>query len=84
MANGENGEKSKWLLTIVIVILGWIVSAAMQWGSFNSRINAVEETQKQKVDRNEYETGQRDIRDRLGRIEEKLDRNYTRSGGTLR
>lgn len=81
MATEQSGEKSKWPLTIALVVLGWIVSAAMQWGSFNSRISAVEETQKQKVDRNEYETGQRDIRERLGRIEEKLDRNYSRSGG---
>ena len=81
MATEQNGDKSKYLLTIALVVLGWIVTAAMQWGSFNARMSAVEETAKQKVDRTEYEAGQRDLRERLDRIETKLDRNYSRSGG---
>jgi hypothetical protein len=83
MTNGSNGNgdaRGKWL-TVALLILSWIVTTAVQWGAFNARISAVEEASKQKVDRNEYEAGQRDLRERLDRIESKLDRNLSRSGG---
>ena len=70
-----NGESKfpKWI-TAALVILSWIALVAVQWGAFASRISAVEDSNKSKVDQKVYDEGQRDIRERLTRIEDKIDK----------
>lgn len=77
----ENGPSvlKRWL-TVAVLVAGWLLSAAVQWGAFSARMTAVEKTAEGKLDRAEYEARQKDLLDRLDRIERKIDRNY-RSGG---
>jgi len=74
-----NGSETtrRWLPTMLLA-LAWLVTAAVQWGTFNTRIAAIEESGKQRVGREEYEARQQDILSRLARIEQKLDQNLLR------
>ena len=74
MTETPNGWR-KWV-GAALLVAGWFIATAIQWGAFGARLNAVEQEQAKKVDRGEYEVRQKDLRDQLDRIENKLDRNY--------
>jgi len=69
-----NGNETmrRWLPTLLLA-LAWLVTAAVQWGTFNARITTIEESAKQRIGREEYEARQQDILARLARIEQKVD-----------
>lgn len=68
----STSETVKRWVGIGVLILAWLVGTAVQWGAFSSRLAAAEEALKDKVSRTEYQ----DLKDRLQRIEDKLDRNW--------
>jgi hypothetical protein len=75
-------------LSAVLIIGGWLGGSLVQYGimkttegDLDRRVATLEqELREDSVPRKEYETWQKDIRDRLEAIENKLDRNF-RSGG---
>jgi hypothetical protein len=79
----ERGPMWKPYAMILIMVLTWIVSAAVQIG-FNSahtqdqdrRLVTVETEIEKKVDRREYDARQQDVINRLERIENKLDQGH--------
>jgi hypothetical protein len=88
----RNGTK---YLTAAFVVAGWLLGAGMQWGISKTAQGDLErrmsehdqqlrdlqqQLRDEAVPRKEYESWQREIRDRLQGIENTLDRNY-RSGG---
>jgi Flp pilus assembly protein TadB len=84
---GERGHREprggpvlwKWQ-TAVIVAITWAMATAVQWGlqtartdENSRRIAAVEMAQSQMVSRAEFDDLRADLRDRMVRIERKLD-----------
>lgn len=67
----QQNEKSlrEWLL-VVIAVLGPLLTGAWFSSAYATRLAAAEKTLEQKVDQREFN----DLKDRLTRIEDKLDR----------
>lgn len=76
----ENGRTWKSWVMIVVVILTWIVSASVQWGITSAhqvetdrRLEVLETSQRDKMDRAEFDSWRKYLDNRFDRVESKLD-----------
>ena len=65
-----NGEALRRWIGIGLLLVGWLVSAAWFSSSYATRLSAVERNIDQKVSQQEFN----DMKERLTRIEDKLDK----------
>lgn len=61
--------------TVVVSILSGIIIASMSAGRMDARITALEEAKREMVGQAEWRLFLQELRDRLARIETKIDRN---------
>ena len=73
--NEKNQESLQRWLPVIVSILSCIVIVSVAWGSFSSRLAAVEQQTRDGITRHEYD----DLKERMTRIEKKLDDELSRN-----
>ncbi len=66
------------LLTVALTIVAAIVTVASFSGRLDARVSSLESATRNSVSRDEWKVFEQDVRDRLDRIESKLDAHDAR------